>query len=162
MIYLRVVLQLLKEHQLLVKHSKCEFWLRSVSFLGHIISIKGVEVDPRKIEAVKNWPRPLTPIDIRSFLGLAGYYWRFMDGFVSIASPLTTLTQNSKMFEWSEACERSFQILKDRLTSALVLTLLEDKQGFVVYFDAFRVVLGCVIMKHRKVVAYASRQLKVR
>ena len=84
---LRVVLQGLKENQLFAKYSKCEFWLRSVAFLGHIISREGVEVDPRKIDAVKNYPRPLTLTDIRSFLGLAGYYRRFVDGFASIASP---------------------------------------------------------------------------
>ena len=90
---------------------------------GHIISSEGVEVDPRKIEAVKNWPRPLTLTDIWSFLGLMGYHWRFVDGFTSIASLLITLTQKSKKFERSEECEKSFQLLKDRLTSILVLTL---------------------------------------
>ena len=90
--HLRVVLQVLKEHQLFTKYSKYEFWLRSVTFLIHIISSEGVEVDPRKMEKVKYWPRPLTPTNIRSFLGLAGYYQRFVDGFASIASPLTTLT----------------------------------------------------------------------
>ena len=77
--HLRVVLQTLKEHQLYAKYNKCEFWLRSVAFLEHIISSKGVEVDPRKIEAVKNCPRPLNQIDIGSFLGLAGYHRRFVD-----------------------------------------------------------------------------------
>ena len=110
---------------------------------------------------VKNWPTLLTATDIKSFLGLAGYYWRFVDGFASITSPLTTLTQKSKIFEWSEACERSFQILKDRLTSAPVLTLLLDTKGFIVYWDASQVSLGCVLMKHRKVAAYVSRQLEV-
>ena len=95
---LRVVLQVLKENQLFSKYRKCDFWLRSVAFLGHIISSEGVEVDPRKIEAVKNCPRPLTPTDIRSFLRLGGYYKRFVDGFASIASPLTTLTQKIKKF----------------------------------------------------------------
>ena len=110
---------------------------------------------------VKNFPRPLTQTDIRSLLGLAGYYWRFVNGYVSIASLLTILTQRSKKFEWSEACEKSFQILKDRLTSAPVLTLSEGTKGFVVYCDASRVGLGCVLMQHGKVIAYASRKLKV-
>ena len=96
--HLRVVLQVLKENQLFAKYRKCEFWLRSVAFLGHIISSKGVDVEPRKTKAVKNRPRPLNPTDIRIFLGLAGYYRRFMDGFASTASPLTTLTQKSKKF----------------------------------------------------------------
>ena len=89
-----------------------------MEFLGHIISNEGIQVDPKKTEAFNNCPRPLAPIDIRSFLGLAGYYKRFVDGFTSIASPLTTFTQKSVKFEWSEASERSFQILKDKLTSA--------------------------------------------
>ena len=104
--HLRVVLQVLKEHQLFAKYSKCEFFLRSVTFLSHIISSEGVNVDPRKTEAVKNWPRPLTTTDIRSLLGLAGYYRRFLNVFVSIASSFNTLTQKCKEFEWLEECER--------------------------------------------------------
>jgi len=79
---------------------------------------------------VKSWPRPLSPMDIRSFLGLSGYYRRFVEGFSSIASPLTALTQKKSKFEWSEACEKSFQELKDRLTSTLVLTLSEGTRGY--------------------------------
>ena len=94
--HLRVLLQTLKEHQLYVKYSNCVFWLRSITFIGHIISSEGVEIDPRKTEAVKNWPRPLTPTEIGNFLDLAGYYRRFMDGLTPIAYPLTTLTQKSK------------------------------------------------------------------
>ncbi|WMV24317.1 hypothetical protein MTR67_017702 [Solanum verrucosum] len=159
--HLRIVLQILNDQQLYAKFSKCEFWLRSVAFLGHIVSSKGIEVDPKKTEAVKSWPRPLSPTDIRSFLGLADYYRRFVEGFSSIASPLTSLTQKKAKFLWSKACEKSFQELKDRLTSTLVLTLLEGTDGFVVYCDASKVGLGCVLMKNGKVIAYASRQLKV-
>ena len=107
--HLRIVLQVLKDHQLYSKFSKCEFWLRSVAFLGHIFSSVGIEVDPKKMEAVKSWPRPLSPTDILSFLGLVGYYRRFVEGFSSIASPLTALTQKKSKFEWTEACEKSFQ-----------------------------------------------------
>ena len=99
--HFRVVLHVLKEHQFIAKYRKCEFWLRSVTFLGHIISSEGVEVDSRKMEAMKNWPKPLNTIDIRSFLGITDYYWRFVKGFASIASPSTTLTQKNKKFEWS-------------------------------------------------------------
>ena len=91
---------------------------------------------------MKNWPRPLTLNYIRSFLILAGYYQRFVDGFMFIASLLTTLTQKSKKFEWSEACEKSFLFLKDRLSSTSVLTLTEGTKDFVVYCDASRVGLG--------------------
>ncbi|WMV09563.1 hypothetical protein MTR67_002948, partial [Solanum verrucosum] len=105
---------------------------------------KGIEVNLKKTDAVNSWPRPLTPSDIRRFLGLAGYYRRFVEGFSSIASHLTTLTQKKVKFIWSEACEKSFQELKDRLTSAPVLTLSEGTYGFVVYCDASRIGLGCV------------------
>ena len=130
-------------------------------FPGHIFSSECIEIDPRKTEAVKYWPRPLTPMDIRSFLGVSGYYRWFFDGFTSIASPLTTLTQKRVKFEWSEACEKIFKIVKDRLTFARVLTLPEGTNGFVVYRDAYCVGLGCVLMQHGNVIAYASRQLKV-
>ncbi|KAH0778029.1 hypothetical protein KY290_009440 [Solanum tuberosum] len=159
--HLRTVLQTLKDKELYAKFSKCEFWLKSVAFLGHIVSGDGIKVDTRKIEAVQNWPRPTSPTEIRSFLGLAGYYRRFVEGFSTIASPLTKLTQKTVKFQWSEACEKSFQELKKRLTIAPVLTLPEGTQGFVVYCDASRVGLGCVLMQNGKVIAYASRQLKV-
>ncbi|WMV13624.1 hypothetical protein MTR67_007009 [Solanum verrucosum] len=135
--------------------------IMSVAFLGYIVSSIGIEVDPKKTDAVNSWPKPLTPTDIRSFLGLAGYYRRFVKGFSSTASLLTTLTQKKVKFVWSEACEKSFQELKDKITSALVLTLPEGTNGFVVYCDTSRVGLGCVLMQHGKVIAYASRQLKI-
>ncbi|XP_060182450.1 uncharacterized protein LOC132612133 [Lycium barbarum] len=159
--HLRIVLQTLKERELFAKFSKCEFWLKSVTFLGHVISGEGVRVDSQKIDAVKSWPRPASVSDIRSFLGLAGYYRRFVEGFSSISAPLTKLTRKKIKFQWSDACERSFEELKKRLTSAPVLTLPEGTEGFVVYCDASGVGLGCVLMQHGKVVAYASRQLKV-
>ncbi|WMV33320.1 hypothetical protein MTR67_026705 [Solanum verrucosum] len=159
--HLRIVLQILKDQQLYAKFSKCEFWLRSVAFLGHKVSSKGIEFDPKKTGAVKSWPRLLSPTDIRSFLGLTGYYRRFVEGFSCITSPLMSLTQKKAKFLWSEACEKSFQELKDRLTSAPVLTLSEGTDGFMVYYDASRVGLGCVLMWNGKVISYASRQLNV-
>ena len=102
--HLRVVLQVHKEHKFFAKYSKCEFWLRSVTFLGHIICSERVEVDPRKTEAVKNCSRTLIPTVIRSVFNLASHYQKFVDGFASIASLLTTLTQKCMKFEWSEAC----------------------------------------------------------
>ncbi|WMV43384.1 hypothetical protein MTR67_036769 [Solanum verrucosum] len=159
--HLRVVLQTLKDHQLFAKFNKCEFWLQSVAFLGHIVSSEGIRVDSQKIETVKQWPRPTSATDIRSFLGLAGYYRQFVEGFSSIASPLTKLTQKKVKFQWSDDCEKSFAELKTRLTTAPVLTLPEGSDGYVIYCDASRVGLGCVLMQRGKVIAYASRQLKV-
>ncbi|XP_070003523.1 uncharacterized protein [Nicotiana sylvestris] len=150
----------LQDHKLYAKFSKCEFWLKSVAFLGHVISGEGVKVDFQKIEAVKNWPRPTSVSDIRSFLGLAGYYRSFVEGFSSISSPLTRLTQNKVKFQWSDTCEKSFEELKKRLTSAPVQTIPEGTEGFVVYCDASGVSLGCVLMQHGKVIAYVLRQLK--
>ena len=106
--HLRTVLQTLRDHKLFAKFSKCEFWLRSVAFLGHIISFEGIRVDPQKTEAVRNWPRPISPTDIRSFLGLAGYYRHFVEGLSSIASPMTRLTQKKVKFLWSESGEKRF------------------------------------------------------
>ncbi|WMV37421.1 hypothetical protein MTR67_030806, partial [Solanum verrucosum] len=100
------------------------------------------------------------PLDIQSFLGLAGYHKRFVEGFALIASPLTTLTQKKVNFLWFEACEKSFEVLKDRHTSAPVLTLPEGTNGFVVYCDASRIGLGCVLMQNGKVIAYASQSLQ--
>ena len=97
--HLRIVLQVLKDNQLFAKLSKCECWLRSVAFLGHIVSSEGVEVYPKKKEVVKSRPRPLRPTEMRSFVRLADYYKRFVEGFSSIASPLTTLTQKKSIFE---------------------------------------------------------------
>jgi hypothetical protein len=117
------MLQTLRENQLYAKLNKCEFWLKEVVFLGHVISAEGIIVDPRKVEAVLKWERPTNVIEIRSFLGLAGYYRRFIEGFSTIASPLTKLTRKEVRFVWSEECELSFRELKERLTSAPVLAL---------------------------------------
>ena len=158
--HLRTVLRVLQHQKLYAKFSKCEFWLTSVAFLGHIIGADGIQVDTQKIEAVKTWPRPTTPTEVRSFLGLAGYYRRFVEKFASISVPLTRLTQKAAKFQWTDACERSFQLLKDKLTTAPVLTLPEGPDGYVIYCDASGVGLGCVLMQHGKVIAYASRQLR--
>ena len=158
--HLRVVLQTLRERQLYAKLSKCEFWLHQVIFLGHVISKKGIEVDPKKIEAVLNWEVPTNVSEVRSFLGLAGYYRRFVEGFSMIAKPLTRLLRKDVHFLWDEHCQRSFEELKQRLTSAPVLTIPYGKGGYVIYSDASYQGLGCVLMQHGKVVAYASRQLR--
>ncbi|GJZ13623.1 putative nucleotidyltransferase, ribonuclease H [Tanacetum coccineum] len=159
--HLRLVLELLKKEKLYAKFSKCEFWLREVQFLGHVINGNGIHVDPSKIEAVKNWKAPRTPTEVRSFLGLAGYYRRFIENFSKIAKSLTILTQKSKTFNWGEEQEYAFQTLKDKLCNAPVLALPDGSEDFVVYCDASGIGLGCVLMQRGKVIAYASRQLKI-
>ncbi|KAH0661672.1 hypothetical protein KY284_026603 [Solanum tuberosum] len=127
--HLRQDLQILHDHKLYAKFSKCEFWLKSVAFLGHIVSDEGIRVDNQKIEAMKNWPKPTTPTEIRSFLGLAGYYRRFVEKFSYIASPLTKLMYKETKFQWSDACERSFQELNNKLTSTPVLLMAQGSYG---------------------------------
>ena len=114
-------------------------------------------VDPKKVEAVMHWPRPTNVTKIRSFLGLVGYYRKFIQDFSRIAAPLTQLTKKQKQFMWDDTCEQSFQKLKQCLTSAPVLSLPIDTGDFVVYCDASGIGLGCVLMQHGKVIAYASR-----
>ncbi|KAA0067099.1 pol protein [Cucumis melo var. makuwa] len=158
--HLRIVLQTLRDNKLYAKFSKCEFWLKQVSFLGHVVSKAGVSVDPAKIEAVTGWTRPSTVSEVRSFLGLAGYYRRFVENFSRIATPLTQLTRKGAPFVWRKACEDSFQNLKQKLVTAPVLTVPDGSGSFVIYSDASKKGLGCVLMQQGKVVAYASRQLK--
>src|ERR1044071_3829621 len=158
--HLRQILSLLKNEQRYAKFSKCEFWLKEVQFLGHIISDKGIHVDPAKIEAVKNWITPKSPTEIRSFLGLAGYYRRFILNFSMIALPLTSLTDKDKPYVWGPSQEEAFQTLKQKLCDAPILTLPDGNEDFVVYCDASNQGLGCVLMQRGKVIAYASRQLK--
>ena len=110
--HLRVVLQNLRDHQLYAKFSKCEFWLTEVRFLGHVVSASSVSVDPEKVEAVMSWERPKSVFEIRSFLGLAGYYRRLIEDFSRLAAPMTKLTRKELKFEWNDSCERVFQELK--------------------------------------------------
>ncbi|GJS11874.1 putative reverse transcriptase domain-containing protein [Tanacetum coccineum] len=159
--HLGLVLELLKKERLYAKISKCEFWLREVQFLGHVINGDEIHVDPSKIEVVKNWKAPRTPSEVRSFLGLAGYYRRFIGNFSKIVKPLTVLTQKSKTYDWGEQQENAFQTLKDMLCNAHVLTLPDRPEDFLVYCDASGLGLGCVLMQRDKVIAYASRQLKI-
>ena len=160
-IHLKMILELLKKEELYAKFSKCEFWIRTVQFLGHVIDSQGIHVDPAKIEAIKNWEAPKTPTEVRQFLGLAGYYRRFIENFSRIAQPLTLLTQKDRKFVWDDQQEKAFQLLKEKLCSAPILALPEGTDDFVVYCDASRLGMGCVLMQRGKVIAYASRQLKV-
>ena len=158
--HLRIVLQTLREHKLYAKFIKCQIWLDRVTFLGHVVSAEGISVDPQKIEAIEDWKPPTNVTEVRSFLGLAGYYRKFVEGLSKIATPLTKLTRKEEKFILSEACQNSFDELKQRLTTAPVLTLPSGSKGFTVYCDASRQGLGCVLMQRDRVIAYASRQLK--
>nr|GEY50448.1 putative reverse transcriptase domain-containing protein [Tanacetum cinerariifolium] len=159
--HLKIILELLKKERLYAKFLKCDFWLDSVQFLGHVIDRSGVHVNPAKIEAIKSWAALTTPTEVRHFLGLARYYRRFIEGFSLISKPMTKLTQKNKKYEWGKEEEEAFQTLKRKLCSALILALLEGREDFLVYCDASLKGYKAVLMQREKVIAYASRQLKV-
>ncbi|GJY44935.1 retrotransposon protein, putative, ty3-gypsy subclass [Tanacetum coccineum] len=135
---------------------ECVMW----HFWGHIVSSRRITMDPAKVEAITKWPRPTSVTEVRSFLGLAGYYRRFVEGFSRLALPLTKLMRKGEKFVWNEEREKSFEELKQRLVSSPILTLPSGSGGFQIYSDASKKGLGCVLMQHGKVIAYASRQLK--
>ncbi|KAF8046872.1 hypothetical protein N665_3368s0001 [Sinapis alba] len=150
--HLRAVLGRLRKQQLYPKLSKCSLWQRSVGFLGHIVSEQGVSVDPEKIRAIQGWPRPNNATEVRSFLGLAGYYRKFVKGFASLAQPMTQLTGKDVKFVWSDECEKCFSAL-EMLTNAPILVLPEADQPYMVYTDASITGLGCVLTQHGKELA---------
>ncbi|CAH9089240.1 unnamed protein product [Cuscuta europaea] len=158
--HLRLVLERLREKQLFAKFSKCEFWLKETGFLGHVISGSGVAVDNAKIEAIIDWERHKNVKEIHSFLGLAGYYHKFVEIFSVLASPLTKLTKKGTKFVWDDKCEKGFLELKKRLTEAPVLALPVQGIGYDIYSDTSIQGLGCVLMQNGKVIVYASRQLR--
>jgi hypothetical protein len=158
--HLRLVLQKLRENQLYAKLSKCEFWPSEISFLDHVITGEGIAVDLEKVRDVLNWKPPTTVSEIRSFLGLAGYYRRFIEGFSKIMKPLTSLLEKEKKFIWLDACQNSFDELRKRLTTAPVLVMPDIHKSFDIYYDASKQGLGCVLMQEGHVIAYASRQLR--
>ncbi|GJT17897.1 putative reverse transcriptase domain-containing protein, partial [Tanacetum coccineum] len=132
-----------------------------VQFLGHVIDYQGIHVDPAKIESIKDWASPKTPTEIRQFLGLAGYYRRFIEGFSKIAKTMTKLTQKGVKFDWGDKQEAAFQLLKQKLCSAPILALPEGSEDFIAYCDASKKGLSAVLMQREKVISYASRQLKI-
>ncbi|GJR03032.1 putative reverse transcriptase domain-containing protein [Tanacetum coccineum] len=144
--HLKAILELLKKEKLYAKFSKCEFWIPKVQFLGHVIDSRGIHVDPAKIESIKDWASPKTPTEIRQFLGLAGYYRRFIEGFSKIDKSMTKLTQKGIKFDWGKKEENTFQLIKHKLSSAPILALPEGSEDFVVYCDASHKGLGAVLM----------------
>jgi hypothetical protein len=143
--HLKTVLGVLREKQLFAKLKKCEFWLEEVSFLGHIISKDGIAVDPNKIKVVVNWEQPTNVHEICSFLGLVGYYHRFVKGSSTLFGPLTSLTKKNPHFVWSDTCEANFQQLKRRIVFAPVLILPIEGEKFVLHSNASLKGLGCVL-----------------
>jgi hypothetical protein len=159
--HLHVILQRLRDHHLFAKFSKCEFWLDTMKFLGHTISSDGISVDPSKVQEVMDWKPPTSVHQIRSFLGLAGYYRRFIPNFSRIAKPMTELLKKGIKFSWDQKCDDAFHTLRDHLTTAPVLAQPDISKPFDTYCDASGTGLGCVLMQDNRVIAYASRALRV-
>jgi hypothetical protein len=158
--HLQKALQRLRREKLYAKLEKCEFLLDSVSFLEHLISGEGVVVDPDKVKAMVEWTRPTSMFEIQSFLGLIGYYRRFIEGFSKLSGLLTALTRKNARFVWTDECEQCFQELKRLLVTALVLALPMKFGNFEVYRDDSKKGLGCVLMQNGNVIAFGSHQLK--
>jgi hypothetical protein len=158
--HLRLVLEKLRSHQLYAKFSKCKFWITKVAFLGHVISARGVLVDPGEVKDVLDWMSQTNVSEIWSFLGLAGYYQWFIKDFSKKAKPMTKLLEKNKDFDWTKEWQVIFEELKKRLTSAPVLVLPDITKTFDIYYDALQQGLGCVLMQDGKVVSYASCQLR--
>jgi hypothetical protein len=158
---LRKVLQRLRDCQLYAKLSKCEFWISEVLFLGHIINRDGLVVDPKKVAAILDWKAPKDVRGIKSFIGMIGYYQRFIEGFSKIARPMIALLAKKVEFKWTRACQESFETLREKLTTTPILILPDVHKPFSVYYDASYTGLGCVLMQEGKVVTYSSRQLKI-
>jgi hypothetical protein len=136
--HLRMVLQKLRDNQLYAKFTKCEFWLDEVHFLGHIISKGEISVDPAKVMVIVGWKIPSTVSEVQSFLGLTGYYRRFIEGFSNIANPMTSLLEKGKEFKWTWECQESFNQLRFKLMAAPVLIMPDLQKSFDIYCDASR------------------------
>jgi hypothetical protein len=157
--HLRLVLQVLREHQLYVKFSKCEFFQKQIHYLGHVLSEEGVEVDPDKIRSIMEWPTPKDFLDIRSFMGLAGYYRRCIKGFSKIGCPITALQKKGTKFLWTQKCDERFQTLEHLLTHAPVLKITDPEDEFLVSTDSCKEGLRVVLMQEGSVICYESRKL---
>jgi hypothetical protein len=145
---------------LYAKLSKFSFYQNIIHYLGHIISEEGIEVDPEKIEAIKGWTTPKNVTEGKSFIGLSGYYRRFIAGFSRIAHPITSLQRKGKKFQWKEECEMSFQQLKQFLTSAPIQKIADLNEDFLVYTNACKEGLGGVLNHNGFVIGFESRKLK--
>jgi hypothetical protein len=145
--HLRIVLTSLREHQLYAKFSKCVFWLKEIQFLGHVLSVNGIAVDPSKVKDILEWKPPTTVHQVRSFLGLAGYYHRFIPDFSKLVRPITSLLKNDTKFNWSSSCNKAFEQLKVLLTTAPVLAQPDIEKPFDVYCDASGSCLECILMQ---------------
>ena len=161
--HVRIVLSTLRKHKLYAKLKKCELAQQQVEYTGHFISGEGISVDPRKVDTIKNWPAPTNVSEVRSFLGLASYYRKFVEKFSAIATPMTALLHKDQKFEWSTEAQKAFDMLKEKLTTTPVLLLPDPTKPFIVTTDASDYAIGAVLSqkqgKGEQPVAYESRKL---
>jgi hypothetical protein len=158
--HLWIVLQWLREHQLYAKFSKCEFWIKEVPFLGHVVSPEGITVDPGKVNEVLKWKLPTSVSEVQSFFGLAGYYRRFISNLSKIVKPVIELLKKGNKYIWSEACDKAFKHLKKLLTTSPILAQPDTTKSFDVYCDASGTGLGGVLMQEGRVISYSLSQLR--
>jgi hypothetical protein len=156
--HLHLVFTKLQEQNLVIKRSKCAFGESTVGYLGHVISKDGVAMDAAKVQVVLDWPRPRSVRDVRRFLGLAGYYRRFIKDYGAIAEPLTRLLRKGA-FQWTERATRAFDVLQQALTTAPILQLPDFDQPFVVECDTSGAGVGAVLHQGSGVIAYFSHQI---
>jgi hypothetical protein len=157
--HLKIVLQVLRERHLYAKFSKCDFFQKQVHYLGHVISEQGVVVHPDKIKSITDWPTPNDVSDIRSFMGLAEYYRRFIKGFSKIHFLIISLQKKGAKFIWTSECEERLQELKYFLTNAHVLKIADSNKDFPVCIDACKEALRGFLMQEGHVICYESRKL---
>jgi hypothetical protein len=157
--HLQQVFDILHHHKLLLKKNKCSFAQQNLEYLGHIIGVNGVSTDPTKIQAVKDWPTPMNVKQLRGFLGLSGYYRKFIRNYGCLSRPLTDLLKKGASFVWTPTVQQSFEALKQALISAPVLALPDFSKEFVVETDASGTGIGAVLMKQGHLVAYISKSL---
>jgi hypothetical protein len=158
--HLILVLQVPREHSLYSKLSKCSFYQEQIHYLGYIISEQGIAVDPEKMEAIKGWPTPINVSEVRYVMGLAGYYRRFITWFSKISHPITSFQKKGIKFEWTIECEENFNILKELLTSVLVLKITDPNESFLVCTYTCKEGIGGVLTQNGHVISYESRNIK--
>ena len=161
--HLQLIFNRLREHKLYAKLEKCQFMQKQIKFLGHLVSADGIRVNPDKVKAIVDWPTPTTVKDIRSFLGISGYYRKFIQNYSKVAAPLTELLKDEQRFKWGEEQQSAFDLLKHATTSAPILTLPNMQLPFKVTTDACSRAIGAVLSQNNgkgdQPIAYLSKKL---